>query len=93
MQNNESYPTIKDCVMQEAYEKGFEILVMALKDYEQEKDKIITEKKEILHAEFDKIQKENTAIKRIHRSSLINGSRMNKMKSRHTYPFFDAETY
>lgn len=34
MDNNESYPTIKDFVLQEAHEKGFETLVLGLKDYE-----------------------------------------------------------
>lgn len=42
MADKQSYPTIKDFVLQEAHEKAFERLVMGLKDYEKEKAKIIT---------------------------------------------------
>jgi hypothetical protein len=33
MDDKESYPTIKDFVLQEAYEKGFETIVMGLKEF------------------------------------------------------------
>jgi len=36
-------------VLQEAHEKAFERLVMGLKEFEREKAKIVTERKEGLH--------------------------------------------
>lgn len=45
----DSYPTIKDFVIQEAHEKAFEKLVMGLKEYEKEKTRILSERKEVLH--------------------------------------------
>lgn len=73
------YPTIQDFVLQEAFEKSFEVNVLALKDYEKEKAQIVSEKKDLLHDEFDKRNKDNLAAARIHRSSLINNNRMKKM--------------
>lgn len=43
--DNQSYPTIKDFVLQQAQERAFETLVLGLKDYEKEKSKIVEEKK------------------------------------------------
>lgn len=78
-------PTIKDFVLQEAHERAFEIGVLGLKEYERERTRIITERREGQHSEFEKKHKEAEANVRIHRSALINGSRMRKMKARHEY--------
>ena len=78
-----NYPTIKDFVLQEALEKAFEINVLGLKNFEKEKANILEERKDAIHEELDKKHKEQLAAKRIHKSSLINKSRMNKMESRH----------
>ena len=77
------YPTIQDFVLQEAFEKAFEVNVLALKDYEKEKAQIVAEKKEILHDDFERRQKENLAAGRIQKSALINNGRMKKMQIRH----------
>lgn len=74
-------------MLQEAHEKAFERLVMGLKEYEKEKAKIIAEKKEVLHGEFEKKHKENAAQRRINKSTKINESRMKKMNARHEYHF------
>ena len=74
-----NYPTIKDFVLQEAFEKAFEINVLGLKDFEKEKSSILEERKESIHDELEKRHKEQLAAKRIHKSSLINRSRMEKM--------------
>lgn len=74
-----NYPTIKDFVLQEAFEKAFEINVLGLKDFEKEKSSILEERKESIHDELEKRHKEQLAAKRIHKSSLINRSRMDKM--------------
>jgi V-type H+-transporting ATPase subunit E len=71
-------------VLQEAHEKAFERLVMGLKEYEKEKAKILAERKEVLHQEFEKKQKDNAAQRRINKSTKINESRMKKMNSRQT---------
>ena len=54
-----------------------------MKDFEKEKANILEERKDAIHEELDKKHKEQLAAKRIHKSSLINKSRMNKMESRH----------
>lgn len=77
------HPTIQDFVLQEAFEKSFEINVLALKDYEKERAQIVGEKKEQLHVEFEKRHKDNLATARIHKSALINNGRMKKMQIRH----------
>ena len=61
---------------------------MGLKDFEKEKAMILEERKESIHNELEKRHKEQLAAKRIHKSSLINHSRMEKMQSRHKYPLF-----
>ena len=58
---------------------------MGLKEYEKEKAKIVNEKKDALHLEFDKKHKDNNAQRRIQKSSKINDSRMQKMHARHEY--------
>jgi V-type H+-transporting ATPase subunit E len=58
---------------------------MGLKEYEREKGKIISEKKEVLHSEFEKKHKDNAALRRINKSTKINESRMKKMNARHEY--------
>lgn len=85
MDNKQSYPTIKDFVIQEAHEKGFEQLVMGLKEYEKERGRLVGERKQFLHEEFDRRHKENAAQRRIAKSSKINESRMKKMNMRHEY--------
>ena len=60
-------------------------MVIGLKEYEKEKAKIVSEKKNALHAEFDRKAKDNVAQQRIHKSSKINDSRMRKMHARHEY--------
>jgi hypothetical protein len=59
---------------------------MGLKEYEKEKTKLVKEKNEVLEGEFDKKKKENTAQRRINKSSKINESRMKKMNIRQEYP-------
>ncbi len=71
-------------MLKEAHEKAFERLVMGLKEYEKEKAKILAERKEVLHQEFEKKQKDNAALRRINKSTKINESRMKKMNSRQT---------
>lgn len=56
---------------------------MGLKEFEKEKAKIMEEKKEVLHEEFEKKHKENAAQRRISKSTKINESRMRKMNARH----------
>lgn len=65
---------------------------MGLKEYEKEKTKIVNEKKDSLHLEFDKKHKDNNAQRRIQKSSKINESRMQKMHARHEYPLPDPAT-
>ena len=56
---------------------------MGLKEYEKEKAKIVGEKKESMHGEFDKKHKDSAAQRRIQKSAKINESRMKKMHARH----------
>lgn len=83
--SKESYPTIKDFVIQEAHEKAFEKLVTGLKEYEQEKSRILAGRRDLLHGEFDKLHKDEQAQRRIAKSARINESRMRKMNVRHEY--------
>jgi vacuolar-type H+-ATPase subunit E/Vma4 len=81
--SSNNYPTIKDFVLQEALEKAFEINVLGLKDFEKAKSEMLLERQDALHQELDKKHKEQLAAQRIHKSSLINRSRMQKMEMRH----------
>lgn len=57
---------------------------MGLKEYEKEKSRIVLDRKEVLHTEFDKKHKDSNAQRRIAKSTKINESRMKKMNVRHT---------
>lgn len=82
----ESNPSIQDFVFQDAIERAFEIKIKGIKEYESEKRNIYRQKREIVQSEFDRKGKDKLVEKRIHRSALINRSRMQKMEARNKYP-------
>jgi len=81
----ESSPSIQDFVFQDAIERAFEIKIKGIKEYEIEKRNIYQQKKEVVQGEFDRKGKDKLVEKRIHRSALINRSRMQKMEARNKY--------
>ena len=60
-------------------------MVMGLKEYEKEKARMVLDRKDVLHEEFDRKHKDSAAQRRIAKSSKINESRMRKMNIRHEY--------
>ena len=75
----EAHPTIRDFVFQDAQEKAFETHLRGIKEYEQEKKAIFLHKMEQVTHDVEKRHKEELVEKRIHKSALINKSRMDKM--------------
>ena len=47
-----NYPIIKDFVLQEAFERAFEIGVMGLKDFEKERNHLLEQRQDALHEEI-----------------------------------------